>query len=124
MPDRVTIAEIQLQPLKGDFPDVPTYPHVDTDLLYEGDASPFHVTLPIAEIGRVSDSGLDYDNELVTTIAEQMSSGIGGIRGHIPDEALSTAYPVDDVHWIGHLQQGKTLWAKGYVPPGITREDI
>lgn len=124
MPDRVTIAETQLQPLKGEWPDVPTYPHVDSDLLYEGDASPFHVTLPIAEIGRVSGNGLEYDTELVTAIAEQMSSGAGGIRGHIPDEQLSTAYPVDDVHWIGHLMQGNTLWAKGYIPPGANREDI
>jgi len=125
MPDRVTIAETQLQPLKGAFPDVPTYPHVDTDLLYQGDeANPFHVILPIAEIGRVSANGLEYDEELVSAIAEQMSSGAGGIRGHIPDEQLSTAYPVDDVHWIGHKMVGSTLWAKGYIPPGPTREDI
>jgi len=125
MPDRVTIAETQLQPLKGDFPDVPTYPHVDTALLYQNDeANPFHVILPIAEIGRVSANGLEYDDELVTAIAEQMSSGAGGIRGHIPDDQLSTAYPVDDVHWIGHKMEGKTLWAKGYIPPGPTREDI
>lgn len=125
MPDRVAIAETQLQPLKGNFPDVETYPHVDTALLYQGDeANPFHVILPIAEIGRVSANGLEYDEELVTAIAEQMSSGAGGIRGHIPDDQLSTAYPVDDVHWIGHKMDGKTLWAKGYIPPGQTREDI
>jgi len=124
MPDRVTIAETQLQPLKGDFPDVPTYPHVDTALLYQGDVDPFHVTLPIAESGRVSDNGLDYDEELVSAIAEQMSAGIGGIRGHIPDAEISTANPPDDVLWIGHLMVDNTLWAKGYVPPGVTREDI
>ncbi len=125
MPQRVVVAETQLQPLKGEFPDVPTYAHVDTALLYEGDeSSPFHVVLPIAEIGRVSDNGLEYDEELVTAIAEQMSSGAGGIRGHIPDDQLSTSYPIDAVHWIGHLQVGKTLWAKGYIPPGPNREDI
>lgn len=125
MPDRVTIAETQLQPLKGVFPEVPTYAHVDSALLYQGDeANPFHVVLPIAEIGRVSANGLEYDEELVLAIAEQMSSGAGGIRGHIPDDQLSTAYPVDDVHWIGHKMDGKTLWAKGYIPPGPTREDI
>lgn len=125
MSERIVISETQLQPLKGQFPDVPTYPHVDTVLLYQGDeANPFHVTLPIAEIGRVSDNGLEYDEELVTAIAEQMSNGAGGIRGHIPDDQLSTAYPVDDVHWIGHQLIGQTLWAKGYIPPGQTREDI
>lgn len=124
MTERTLISETSLQSLKGDFPDVPTYSHVDTALLYQGDESPFHVTLPIAEIGRVSDNGLEYDSELVNAIAEQMSNGAGGIRGHIPDDQLSTAYPVDDVHWIGHQMQGNTLWAKGYIPVGPTREDI
>ena len=124
MTERTLISDTSLQSLKGDFPDVPTYSHVDTALLYQGDESPFHVTLPIAEIGRVSDNGLEYDSELVNAIAEQMSNGAGGIRGHIPDDQLSTAYPVDDVHWIGHQMQGNTLWAKGYIPVGPTREDI
>lgn len=124
MTERTLISETSLQRLSGDFPDVQTYNHVDTALLYQGDESPFHVTLPIAEIGRVSDNGLEYDAELVNAIAEQMSNGAGGIRGHIPDDQLSTAYPVDDVHWIGHELIGKTLWAKGYIPVGPTREDI
>jgi len=124
MPDRVTIAESRFHKLKGDFPDVPTYPHIDKDLLYQGDSDPFHIVLPIAEIGRISKNGLEYDAELVGTIAEQLQSGIGGIRGHIPDDSLGTAYPLDAVLWVGHSQQGDVLYAKGYIPPGEDREDI
>lgn len=124
MTERITIAESRFHKLKGDFPEVPTYPHVDTDLLYQGDPDPFHIVLPIAEIGRISKNGLEYDTALVSAIAEQLQSGVGGIRGHIPDDSLSTAYPLDAVLWIGHSQQGDTLYAKGYIPPGDNREDI
>lgn len=124
MPDRVTIAETSLHTLKGDFPEIEIYSHIDTDLLYKGDADPFHIVLPIAEIGRISKNGLEYDTALVSAIAEQLQTGIGGIRGHIPDDRLSTAYPVDAVLWIGHEQRGDVLYAKGYVPPGETRDDI
>lgn len=124
MTERIRIAESRFHKLKGDFPDVPTYPHVDTALLYQGDTDPFHIVLPIAEIGRISKNGLEYDTALVSAIAEQLQSGVGGIRGHIPDDSLSTAYPLDAVLWIGHSQQGDTLYAKGYIPPGENREDI
>lgn len=124
MTERITIAESRFHTLKGDFPDIQVYPHIDKDLLYQGDPDPFHVVLPIAEIGRISKNGLEYDTELVAAIAEQLQSGIGGIRGHIPDENLGTAYPMDAVLWVGHSQQGDTLYAKGYVPPGDNREDI
>lgn len=124
MPERILITEFTLQKLQGAFPDIPTYPHVDTELLYKDDPEPFHVVLPIAEVGRVSSNGLEYDDVLVTAIAEQMQLGVGGIRGHIKDEELTTAYPVDAVHWIGHLRDGKTLYAKGYIPVGETRDDI
>ncbi len=102
---------------------MPTYEHVDTNLLYEGDDNPFHITLAIAESGRTSANGLIYDEELVKRIESQLS-GSGGIRGHLSDEELSTAYPVDEVSWIGHQRVNQTLWAKGYIPRGATREDI
>lgn len=124
MTERITIAESRFHTLKGDFPDIQIYPHIDKDLLYQGDPDPFHVVLPIAEIGRISKNGLEYDTELVAAIAEQLQSGIGGIRGHIPDGSLGTAYPMDAVLWVGHSQQGDTLFAKGYIPPGDNREDI
>jgi len=118
------IAETLYGPLKGDYPkDIPTYPSVDTELLYEGDDKPFHVVLPIAEVGRISENGLLYDEALVNAIAEQLP-GSGGIRGHIPSDQISSAFPVDAVHWIGHVIQENVLWGKGYIPPGETREDV
>lgn len=122
--ERTRIHEIKFHVLKGVFPTVETYEHVDTNLLYQGDSDPFHITLPIAEIGRVSQNGLDYDKELVESIAEQLQQGGEGIRGHIPTSELDTAFPIADVYWIGHRMEGNLLWAKGYIPPGDNREDI
>jgi hypothetical protein len=125
MPDaRIPIHEIERHTLKGTtFPDVETFPHVDTDLLYQGDSDPFHIVLPIAEVGRVSKNGLEYDEALVSALHEQLQSSAGGIRGHVSQETASSAFPVDAVHWIGALRQDKVLWAKGYIPPGETRDD-
>ncbi len=120
MSERVVISEVHV--MKGDYPDVPVYQHVDVALLTQNDPDPFYITLPIAEVGRRSKNRVNYDEELVTTIAEQVAS-VGGFRGHLRDDQLDTAYPVDDVYWVGHLRKGNTLWAKGYIPPGDTRED-
>lgn len=105
------------------IPSVKTYPDVDVALLTRGDDDPFYIVLPIARVGEVSGNGLYYDETLVQAIAEQLK-GLGGIRGHIPYDHRSTAYPLSDVHWVGHQRTGDTLWAKGYIPPGDTREDI
>ena len=119
--NKIHIGEIHT--FAGEFPTVPTYEHVDAEMLYEGDETPFHITLAIAESGRTSANGLIYDKELVSRIENQLS-GSGGIRGHLSDAELETAYPVDAVNWIGALRVGEKLWAKGYVPPGETREDL
>lgn len=121
MNERVVISEVHV--MRGEYPDVPFYPNVDLALLTQGDPDPFYIILPIAEVGRRSKNRVNYDEELVTTIAEQVAS-VGGLRGHLPDDQLDTAYPVDHVYWVGHLRKGNTLWAKGYIPPGETREDI
>lgn len=118
------IREFLLTGFKGAYPDVPTYPDVDISLLTDGDEKPFFITLAIAEIGRVSENGLLYDRELVNQIAEQLR-GLGGIRGHIPEGEEATAFPIDAVDWVGHVLDGSgKLWAKAYVPPGETREQI
>lgn len=125
MPDRVQISETIWHKFEGKFPSVATYSHVDTELLYHGDPDPFHILLAVSEIGRVSQNGLVYDKEFVMRIAEQLQDGVGGIRGHIPEGMEDSYYPIEEVYWIGHLldDEGK-LWAKGYVPPGATREFI
>lgn len=109
----------------GDFPKIDTYSHVDTDLLYEDDHTagnkPFHITLPIAESGRVSANGLVYDDDLVSRIEQQMS-GKGGLGGH--PQKKGDGYYVDAVNWIGHKRVGNVLWGKGYIPPGPIRSDL
>ena len=117
------IRETQIHTFAGLFPEVETYPTVNVDLLTTGDAQPFFITLPIAQVGRVSENGLLYDLPLVEAIAQQLA-GSGGIRGHIPDGEESTAFPIDAVDWVGHVLENGILWAKAYVPPGETREYI
>jgi hypothetical protein len=120
---RVAVREIRIHEMSGKYPTVDTYPSVDTGLLTQGDANPFYLVLPIARSGETSSNHLDYDEALVESVAEQLQ-GLGGIRGHIPEDQASTAFPIEDVDWVGHLRQGNTLWAKGYIPPGETREYI
>lgn len=104
-------------------PQVPTFGHVDTALLYTGDPDPQHIVLPVARVGLKSRNGITYDEWLVQSIAEQLK-GQGGIRGHIPDKDRAHAFPTDDVDWIGARRVGGTLWAKAYVPPGATRNHL
>lgn len=123
MTERVRISESTLHKFVGPFPDIPVFAHVDTELLYQGDPEPFHINLPVVE-KRVSDNGLVYDDQLLDTIAEQLQQGIGGIRGHIPDGAESTAFPIEEVFWIGTVKEQGKLWAKGYIPPSELREFV
>lgn len=124
MSEETQIIETTQHDFRGEFPVVPTYETVDTALLLRGDDDPFHVTLPIAQSGRISENGLEYTPELVGVIAEQLAQGKGGIRGHIPADQEGSADPVYEVYWIGHMVENDKLWAKGYVPPGATREHI
>lgn len=124
MTERVRIQETRFHTFGGEFPEVETFPHVNTALLYEGDEKPFHIVLPICEIGRTSNNGLVYDEELVHSIAEQLKQGVGGGRGHIKDEDVDTAFPVEVVNWIGARLVDNKLWGKAYVAQGETREDL
>jgi hypothetical protein len=106
----------------GDFPDVQTYDHIDTALLYEGDEKPFHITLKILEVGRVSRNGLLYDEEFVTELERQLRES-DGLRGHLNEDEIGK-FPPAGVFWIGHIRRGNEVWAKGYIPPGEGRDDI
>lgn len=119
----VAIREFRVHELRGSFPKVDTYASVNVDLLTQGDTKPFYLVLPIARTGEISQNRLSYDKELVEAIAEQLQ-GLGGIRGHIPTDQAATAFPVEDVDWVGHKMVGDTLFAKGYIPPGETREYV
>jgi len=120
---RVQVREFKPHRFKGEIPDVPTYDLIDKELLYQGDSDPFHVTLAVMRVGEVSDNGLLYDAELVERIEEQLA-GSGGIRGHLGFFNMDE-YPVEEIHWVGHWRRDDGItWAKGYIPPGETREDV
>jgi len=108
---------------RGNFPAVETDPSVDQEALFASDDDPFFVTLPVARVGEVSANGLLYDEELVGEIQDQML-GKGGILGHIKKEERDSAFPIEDVDWVGSLYDGDTLWGKAYIPPGEVREFV
>jgi len=108
---------------RGNYPNVATDPRVDLTALTSGDDAPLYVTLPVGEVGKVSNNGLHYDDALVKAIQDQIV-GRGGIMGHIKTEERDTAFPIEAVDWIGALRQGNTLWGKGYIPPGAAREYV
>jgi len=108
---------------RGNYPTIAPDPKVDLSALTSGDDAPFFVTLPVGEVGKVSSNGLHYDDALVKAIQEQVV-GRGGIMGHIKTEERDTAFPIEDVDWVGVARQGGILWGKGYIPPGAAREYI
>jgi hypothetical protein len=108
---------------RGSFPAVATHHQVDIQVLTRGDEDPFFVVLPIARVGEVSTNGLEYDETLVSAIAEQVV-GKGGLMGHLKEEERPTAFPIESVDWVGAAREGETLWAKGYLPPGEAREYV
>jgi hypothetical protein len=118
---RVPIRENTDHTFGGDFPVVENYAHIAVDF-YEGDSDPLHVTLKIAEVGRISRNGLLYDEDLVSAIERYLPEA-DGLRGHLTEDEVGK-FPVADVFWLGHTRNGKELWAKGYIPPGASREDI
>lgn len=117
------IREYSVGEFRGDFPTIPVDPRVDGDALVKGDVDPFFVTLPIARIGETSANGLVYDEELVSAIEGQIV-GRGGTMGHLKPGERDTAFPVEDVDWVGVQRVGETTWAKGYIPPGEAREFV
>lgn len=119
------VREYNVGRFRGDFPDVENADGVDMESIRARDASPMFVTLPIAEIGAVSNNGLLYDEPLVDSIAEQINSKRpGGIFGHLKDDDRTTSFPLPAGLWIGAKKVGETLWAKSYIPPGAARDYV
>lgn len=121
--DKDILREYLVSEFKGDFPQIPNDPRVDMGSLTAGDDKPFFVTLPVARVGETSANGLVYDEELVRAIETQVI-GRGGIMGHLKPEERATAFPVEDVDWVGVQRVGDTTWAKGYIPPGNARQFV
>lgn len=123
MPKQYEIQELKLHTFRGPIPEVSTYETVDVALLEQGDDDPMYVTLAVMKVDEVSDNGLLYDEALVASVERQLE-GSGGIRGHL-SFMNEFDYPVEAVHWVGHLRDDDGVtWAKGYIPPGETREDV
>lgn len=119
------IREYTLGRFRGDFPDIEAAEGVDIESIRKRDASPMFATLPIAEIGAISNNGLLYDEALVDSIAEQINANRpGGIFGHLKDDDRSTSFPLPAGLWIGAKRVGQTLWAKSYIPPSAARDYV
>lgn len=117
------VREFEIGSFRGKYPDVPFAPTFDLEAIKQGDAKPFFVTLPIFEIGKVSDNKLRYTREFCESIVRGINEGGKvGIRGHIPKEKLTTDYPLPAVYWVGATIVGNRGWGKFYVPPGEHRE--
>lgn len=128
--EEVRILETRAHPMQGKPPDgsanweefskvIGTYPSIAPDF-YEGDPEPFHVILDVFKVGETSTNGMHYDETVVQELEQQLP-GKGGILGHVPDDELDTAFPIEEIDWVGHTRVGDTTWAKGYIPPGKTR---
>lgn len=110
----------------GGFPDIPVPLDVDVESLERGGEMPFWVTLPIIpDIGVVSANGLLYDDELATSVEEQINVKRPGANfGHLPEAEQDRAFPHPKAFWVAALRVGNTLWAKCYVPAGEAREHL
>lgn len=106
---------------------IPLFDIVDQEALYFPDREvgmkPFHITLPIAEVGQFGSDGFTYDKKTVDTIQQQLP-GLGGRRGHVKDEERGYDFQRDTIHWVGSKRVRGTLYAKGYIAPGQDREEI
>lgn len=119
------IREYHVSAFRGKVEDVPIADGVDVEAIRRRDADAVFVSLPIAEIGAISDNGLLYDEALVDSIAEQINTRRpGGIFGHLKDEDRKTSFPLPAGLWIGAKLFGQTLWAKSYIPPSAAREYV
>ena len=108
---------------RGERPQVDVDPSVDKQMLFGDEENPFFIELPISKIGAVSRDGLVHDEALLTSIERQLV-GAEGIRGHLRDDERGSAFPIPSVFWVGKKRVGDTLYGKGYVPPGETRDDV
>lgn len=120
-----TIRELVEGIFKGAFPEIPLPADVDIASIRESDADPFFITLPIVPIGIESANGWRYTQRLAESIRDQINAHRSiGIRGHLSPEERATEAPVPAIYWLAAEIVGDKLWAKAYVPPGETRNDL
>lgn len=105
-----------IAPFGGEYPDVPLAEGVELKTLTEGDDKPFFVTLPVGQVS-VSRNDRVYRREAVESIQQAVVvRRVGGILGHLRDDARPYEFNIPVIHWVGAVFEGDTLWAKGYIP--------
>jgi hypothetical protein len=118
------VIEYHVSAFRGKVEDVPIADGVDMEEIRRSDPDPMFVTLPIAEIGAISNNGLLYDEALVDSIVEQINSKrVGGIMGHLKEEDRGTSFPLPAGLWVGAKRVGQTAWAKSYIPSTSAARD-
>lgn len=108
-----------------DYPDIPTSPDVDIEMLTAGDDSPFYTTLKIGHAEMGSRNYMYYDSEFAQEVARLVNTRrpTGG-NGHIKNGDESSALPLNEMTWVGAKLQGEFAWGKAYVAPGPVRDYI
>lgn len=120
-----TIREYRVSSLRGNYEDVPVADGVDLEQIRQRDPDPMFMSLPIAELGAVSNNKLLYDDALINSIEQQINANRpGGIFGHLKEEERATSFPLPAGLWVGAKRFGNTLWAKSYIPPGAARDYV
>lgn len=109
----------QVHALRGPYPAVPPAPPIDLAALTAGDADPLFVTLPVAQVGAVSQNGRRYDRAAVEAIVRAIQAGgVDGIKGHLRDDERGHRYDLPSLYWVGAtLDEDGIAWAKAYIPP-------
>jgi hypothetical protein len=125
MTEESIVREYSVGKFRGTFPDVEIEASV-AEGIKELDANPFYAVLPIVpEVGAISSNGVLYDEELVSSIAQQINENKpGGIFGHLKDEERNTSYPLPSGTWVAAKREGNTLWGKVFLPNGPAKEHI
>lgn len=119
------VLEYHVSAFRGKPPEIDIADGVDLEGIHKRDADAMFVTLPIAEIGAISNNGLLYDEALVDSIAEQINTKRpGGNFGHLKEEERSTSFPLPAGLWVGAKRVEQTLWAKSYIPPSAARDYV
>lgn len=114
--------------LTGQSPEVPISPKVNIEKLTRSDVKagyePFYVTLPLGEVGQVSQNRRRYVGDVAVRAIYNaiMEQRIGGNKGHTPNLERDTFFDVPVLHWVGALiDERGVVWGKAYVPADSER---
>lgn len=126
--ERTSIIVEAMHQFTGETPDVPISPNVNIEMLSKPDVDagyePFFVTLPLGEVGQVSQNRRRYKGDVAVRAIFNaiMEQRIGGNKGHTPHIERDTFFDVPVLHWVGALIDAQgVVWGKAYVPADSDR---